>query len=175
MDLGDAQSIVRPVIGIVTYEEMARWLGWPMVTPAITVGSETIRVLLIDENPLFLQAATGFLQRQTGLVVLRTAARLDAALIGTRDFQPGVIVLDPSTCGIGGLEIISRLRSMSLDVGVIVLALMDSTTYRQAANAAGADGFVSKANMVVDLLPAIRRAVQRETSANTGGLREANF
>ena len=29
VDLGSAQSIVRPVIGIVTYEEMARCLGWP--------------------------------------------------------------------------------------------------------------------------------------------------
>ena len=29
MDLAAARSIVRPVIGIVTYEEMARCLGWP--------------------------------------------------------------------------------------------------------------------------------------------------
>ena len=29
VDLGAARSIVRPVIGIVTYEEMARCLGWP--------------------------------------------------------------------------------------------------------------------------------------------------
>ncbi len=29
VDLDSAQSIVRPVIGIVTYEEMARCLGWP--------------------------------------------------------------------------------------------------------------------------------------------------
>ena len=29
VDLGSAQSIVRPIIGIVTYEEMARCLGWP--------------------------------------------------------------------------------------------------------------------------------------------------
>ena len=29
VDLSGAQSIVGPVIGIVTYEEMARCLGWP--------------------------------------------------------------------------------------------------------------------------------------------------
>ena len=29
VDLDAAESIVRPVIGIVTYEEMARCLGWP--------------------------------------------------------------------------------------------------------------------------------------------------
>ena len=29
VDLGTAESIVRPVIGIVTYEEMAKCLGWP--------------------------------------------------------------------------------------------------------------------------------------------------
>ena len=134
-----------------------------MVTPTTTADGQTIRVLLIDENQMFLQAATGFLQRQAGLVVLRTAARLEAALIGARDFQPSVIVLDPSTSGIGGLEIIPRLRTISPDVRVVVLALIDSTTYRDAVLAAGADGFVSKSNMLTDLLPAIRLAGQRRT------------
>ena len=139
-----------------------------MVTPTPTADGQTIRVLLIDENPMFLQAATGFLQRQPGLVVLRTAARLEAALIGARDFQPSVIVLDPSTSGVGGLEIIPRLRTISPDVRVVVLALIDSKTYRDAVLAAGADGFVSKSNMLPDLLPAIRLAAQRRTPDSIG-------
>lgn len=135
-----------------------------MVTPTSTAHGQKIRVLLIDENPSFLRAATGFLQRQEGHVILQTATRIEAALVGARDFQPTVIVLDPSTAGLGGLGMIPRLRTVLPDVGVVVLALIDSVTYQNAALAAGADGFVSKSNMVPDLLPAICQAAEGEAT-----------
>ena len=140
-----------------------------MASPTTPANGQEIRVLLIDENPVFLSAATAFLQRQVGLVVLRTAVRLEAALVGARDFQPAVIVLDPSTSGLGGLGIILRLRTVLPDVGIVVLALIDSTTYRDASMAVGADGFVSKSRMVTDLLPAIHRAAQTRAKASQGG------
>ena len=46
------------------------------------------------------------------------------------------------------------------DARIIVLTLMDSSTYRLASLAAGADDFVSRATMVTDLLPAIRRVIE---------------
>lgn len=140
-----------------------------MSSPTMLVDEQEIRVLLIDENPVFLNAASSFLQRHAGLVVLRSAARLEAALVGARDFQPAVIVLDPSTSGLEGLGIIPRIRTVLPDVNIIVLALVDSTTYRDATLAIGADSFVSKSSMVTDLLPAIRRAAQRRVKASQGG------
>ena len=140
-----------------------------MTSPTTPANGPEIRVLLIDENPVFLSAATAFLQRQEGLVVLRTAARLEAALVGARDFQPGVIVLDPNMPGPGGLEVVPRLRTVLPDVGIVVLALIDSTTYRDASMAVGADGFCSKSTMITDLLPAIRRAAQRRPKVSQGG------
>lgn len=116
------------------------------------------RVLLIDENPVFLKTAAGFLKRQNGMVVLRTSPTLESALIGARDFNPSVVVLDPSSLGTAGLGIITRLRKVSPGVRVIVMALVDSPTYRHASLAAGADGFVAKSDIVSELLPAIQRA-----------------
>ncbi len=123
----------------------------------------------MDENPLFLRAATNFLQRQEELVVLRTAARVEVALVGARDFRPTVIVLDPGAFRLDGLGIIPRLRTVLPDVRIVVLALLDSATYREAALAVGADCFVSKSDMVTDLLPAIRRAAQTDFSASPAG------
>ena len=129
-------------------------------TPA---NGQEIRVLLIDENPVFMRAATDFLQRHEGMVVLRTDAKLEAALVGARDFQPGVIVIDPNMPSSGGLGLIPRLRTVLPDVGIVVLSLIDSTMYRDASMAVGADDFVSKSSMVTDLLPAIRRAAESRT------------
>ena len=122
---------------------------------------QALRVLLIDENPVFMQAATAFLQRQSGFVTLRTAATLEAALVGARDFHPSVIVIDPNNSSLEGLAIIPRIRTVLPQVGIVVLALIDSPTYRDASLATGADCFVSKSSMAVDLLPAIRRAVRK--------------
>ena len=140
-----------------------------MISLTIPANGQRIRVLLMDENPVFMRAATAFLQRQEWLVVLRTAAKFEAALVGARDFQPAVIVLDPSTSGLGGLGIIPRLRTVLSDVGIVVLALIDSTTYQDASIAVGANGFVSKSSMVIDLLPAIRRAARTRANAYQGG------
>ena len=123
-------------------------------------NKQALRVLLIDENPVFLRAVTAFLQRQSGFVTLCTAARMEAALVGARDFCPAVIVIDPNNSNLEGLGVIPRIRTVSPQVGIVVLALIDSATYRDASLATGADCFVSKSNMAADLLPAIHRAVR---------------
>ncbi len=114
-------------------------------------------VLLLDEKDSFLRAATDFLQREDELIVVGTTEREAEALVQVQNLQPRVVVLDPSLPGIGGLEILRRWRSLLPDVRIIVLTLLDSSTYRLASLAAGADEFVSKATMVTDLLPALRR------------------
>ena len=123
-----------------------------MVTLTTTVDEHAVRVLLIDENPDFLSAATAFLRRQEGLVL--TTAKLEVALAGVRDFQPDVIVIDPNVPRFGGLDVVRRLRMVLPKAKIVVLALIDSDTYRDASMAAGADVFVSKANVAAALLPA---------------------
>ena len=63
-----------------------------------------------------------------------------------------------------GLETISRPRNMLPGVGIIALTLLEGNAYQQAAMAAGADDLVRKAELVTDLLPAIRRVVQANRS-----------
>ena len=63
-----------------------------------------------------------------------------------------------------GLETIRRLRNILPDVGIIALSLLKDNAYRQAALAAGVDDLVRKAELITDLLPAIRRVVQANRS-----------
>ena len=63
-----------------------------------------------------------------------------------------------------GLEIISRLRKVLSGVGIIALTLLEGNVYWQTVMAAGADDVVRKAELVTDLLSAIRRVMQANQS-----------
>ena len=129
-----------------------------MATLQMVDSDREIRVLLIDHNPVFLQTATGFLEKQGGAFALQASASVEAALSRADEFNPGVIVFDPSGMGSAGLDIISGLRGGFPGARVIAMALVDSPTYHHACLAAGAEVFVSKADLVSGLLLAIRGA-----------------
>ena len=120
-----------------------------------------IRVLMVDDNPTFLDIATEFLQEYDELDIVGTASLGQQALLQAKKLQPQVILLDLAMPDLPGLEVIPLLRAMQLDVTIIVLTLLNTDGYREAALAAGADDFVPKAKMNTDLLLAIRRISSR--------------
>jgi DNA-binding response OmpR family regulator len=83
------------------------------------------------------------------------------ALAQAQDLQPQVILIGLER---PGLETISRLRNMLPGVGIIALTLLKGNAYRQAVMTAGADDLVAKAELITELLPAIRRLTQANRS-----------
>ena len=120
-----------------------------------------ISVLLVDDSPRFLQAATRFLQEHCAddILVVGAAEGGEEGLNQARRLQPRVVLLDLCMPGMSGLDAIPLLREALPKTCIIALTLFDTDTYRQAAMKAGADGFVPKAALTSDLLPAIRRVV----------------
>jgi two-component system NarL family response regulator len=119
------------------------------------------RVLLVDDNEAFRRVAAEFLERQHELIVVGAICGGEEALAQVQDLGPQVILIGLDR---PGLETISRLRKVLPDVGIIALTLLKGNAYRQAALAAGADDLVRKAEVVTDLLPAIRRVTQANRS-----------
>jgi len=118
----------------------------------------------VDDNPTFLRILTDFLDEEEEILVVGTAGSGEEALAKAKELQPQVILLDLAMPGLGGLETIPHLRSMLPDVSIIVLTVLDTNGYHQAALAAGADDFVAKANLSTDLIPAIQRLSQMRRS-----------
>jgi len=122
-----------------------------------------ISVLLVDDNPTFLRIAAQFLREHCTqeVTVVGTATGGRGALAQAGDLRPQVIVVDLAMTGMSGLEAIPRLRGLRPDAGIVALTQMEPSEYREAALAAGADEFVTKAMLSTGLLPAIQRARQR--------------
>ena len=119
----------------------------------------SISMLLVDDNATFLRILARFLQEQSqaDIVVVGSVVRGRDAVAQALVRQPQVILLDLDMPDLSGLEMLPQLRERMPEVIIIALTLLDPASYRQAALAAGADEYVSKASLEADLLPAIRR------------------
>ncbi|MEW6401886.1 MAG: PAS domain S-box protein [Chloroflexota bacterium] len=127
--------------------------------------NDPIRVLLVDDSPYFLEAARDFLQYQESLAVVGIATEGDEALVQSRDLQPDIILLDLNLTHGSGLHLIPLLKENLAGTKIIVLTMMEETSYRAAALQAGADGFVHKSSMSKTLVSAILDAMKRADPA----------
>ena len=123
-------------------------------------------VLLVDDNPSFLHILTRFLHEynQGEVVVVGTADGGEQALVQARELRPDIVLIDLAMPDLPGLEAIPRLRQALPEMGIIAVTMLGPTGYREAALAAGADEFVSKTTLSIDLPPALRRVVQARAS-----------
>lgn len=128
-----------------------------------------VRVLVVDQNRVFLQVLTRFLEEHPDVVVVAALQDARDALAQVAALRPDVVLVDPTMPDFPGPELIRRLRAASPDAGIVALMLLGTEVYRQAALAAGADALVLKPAVSTDLLPAIRRVVQDRRPPRPGG------
>ncbi len=122
-----------------------------------------LRVMLVDDNPVFLRALVNFLERQTDVQIVGIAGDGAEAVALAQGVAPQLILLDYSLPDMNGLEVLAQLREHTPGIIVIILTMLDVNGYRRVALDAGANDFVAKANVSVDLLPAIRRVTENST------------
>ncbi len=115
-----------------------------------------MRILVVDDHPIVRAGLRRLLSGEAGYEV-REAAGGREALIAFRDWRPGLVVLDLSMPGIGGLEVISRLRLEDAGARILVLSMHTEAIYASRALQAGAAGFIGKNAPPDRLLDAVKR------------------
>jgi two-component system, OmpR family, KDP operon response regulator KdpE len=118
------------------------------------------RVLVVDDDPQILRAVRTSLQGHEYDVL--TAGNGETALDQLPDADVDLIVLDLGLPGIGGHEVIRRVRAWS-DVPIIVLSVLQRD--KVEAFEAGADDYVTKPFGMPELL-ARMRAVRRRAEGD---------
>lgn len=119
----------------------------------------TIKILLVDDNPVFVTAVSKFLDMLPGTEVVGQAHDGREALTKARQLQPDLMMLDIRMPELNGLEVARCMQSWPQPPRVVFLSMHDSVAYRAAAHDLGAAGFVDKADFIVELLPIIERMV----------------
>ncbi len=125
----------------------------------------TIRILLVDDSPYFIEAARDFLGLQPAFDVVSMASNPKEALAQAQRLQPDVILLDLNLAQSSGLALIPVFKQEVARARIIVLTMMEDPSYRTAALKAGADDFVSKRNMSKELARTIFAVAGRAANA----------
>ena len=116
-----------------------------------------IKILLVDDNHKFLQAAKGFLALEPEFEVIGEACTGHDALKQISHLGPDLVLLDLVLPDINGFEITRQIKLTTPSPKVIILTLHDQPQYRDLAQFVEADGFVSKADFGTDLVPLVNK------------------
>lgn len=113
----------------------------------------TIRILLVDDHPAYLERARELLEQHGGVEVVGIALSGEEALVLAGDLRPDLVLLDFQMPGLNGIETTRRLRAILPELPVVIVTAHDDEAYRAAASAAGARGWVSKTEIADSLGP----------------------
>ncbi len=114
-----------------------------------------LRIFLVDDHSGFLGALAQFLAGDPRIEIVGQANSGTVALQRIAQVSPDLVLLDLSMPDLNGLEVTRQLKRLPHAPRVIILTIHDLPQYRKAAQAAGADGFVSKAGFGAQLRPLI--------------------
>lgn len=115
-----------------------------------------MKILIVDDHPIVRAGVRRLLAGEPRYHV-QEAANGREALAAFREYQPELVILDLSMPGLGGLEVIGRLRIENAAARVLVLSMHREAMYARRALQAGAAGFVTKNAPPDRLLEAVRR------------------
>jgi DNA-binding NarL/FixJ family response regulator len=115
------------------------------------------RVLLVDDNAEFLDSAAHFLNTDPRIEIVGRACSGRGALEQVPLLKPDLVLMDLSMPEMNGLEATRALKEQGDDPRIIILTLHDNPEYRAAAAAVRADGFVTKTDLDLQLLPMIHQ------------------
>ena len=116
----------------------------------------TIRVLLVDDQPLLLMGFRMVLEAQPDLTVVGEAGNGTQALAMARALRPDVVLMDVRMPVMDGIEATRQLVAAGCPARIVVLTTFDLDEYVFAALRAGASGFLLKDVPPADLVSGIR-------------------
>ena len=123
-----------------------------------------LRLLLVDDHEVVLAGLRVILESQDGWQVCGEATTGREAVEKARQLQPDVVVMDFSLPGMNGVEATRQIRQLLPGTEVVILTMHESGTLTQEALAAGARGFVLKAEANSQLVAAVKRVAAHKLS-----------
>jgi CheY-like chemotaxis protein len=116
------------------------------------------RVLVVDDHAEARERIATLLQSEFDVVA--AVADGQAAVEATRALHPDVLVLDIAMPVLNGFEAAAIIRDLPDAPRIVFSTAYDDPDFAEAALALGASAFVLKRNMLVELIPAVHRALK---------------
>jgi len=127
------------------------------------------KLLIVDDHALVREGLKRALTDE-GFPQIAEASSIAEARAQISASKPDVVTIDINLPDGSGFELVSWIRSISREIGVVVLTLNDHENYIRAAMKAGASAFVSKSEPIPALVAAIKHSLISPLSFSAQGL-----
>ena len=133
------------------------------------MAATPIRLLIVDDNPIFLETITKYLEQchVQDVEIVGVAGSGREAISQAQALLPEAVLLDLKMQDKHGLNVIPLLRKSTPDLIIVVTTLLSMEIYEQAgeiywqaASIAGANDFLPKALLTTKLIPSLRKSME---------------
>ena len=117
-----------------------------------------MQVLLIDDHALVRKGLEELLQSR-GIEVVASAGTGAEGIEKAKELNPDIILLDIKMPVMNGLDTLEKMRSMDINIPVLMLSMSRDEEDLARALRAGAQGYLLKDMDPDDLMPAMQDAI----------------
>ncbi|GAA1990519.1 response regulator transcription factor [Amycolatopsis minnesotensis] len=121
-----------------------------------------LRVLVVDDHPLFRFGVCTILAGETSIDVVGEAANGEGAISATAALAPDVVVMDLNLPDLSGADATKQIVATHPGTGVLMLTMSDENESVFAAMRAGARGYLLKDAEPDEIVRAVRAVGRRE-------------
>jgi CheY-like chemotaxis protein len=118
-----------------------------------------MRVLLVDDDPVFLESAARLLRAEAGFTVVGRVRSGREAIEQAVALLPDLVLMDVEMPGMDGLETTRRLKALPFAPRVLLVSSYEGEARRLSALSAGADEYIGKWEFPWRLTAAVTAAI----------------
>jgi DNA-binding NarL/FixJ family response regulator len=133
----------------------------------VEAGEALLRVLIADDHVVVRKGVRSILESRADVVVSGEASNGKEALEKALELKPDLIVLDVSMPVMDGISAAKEIKKVLPKTPILILSMHSGREMVRAAQAAGAQGFITKTDVAGVLLDAVDSLQKGETFFTT--------
>jgi DNA-binding NarL/FixJ family response regulator len=115
-----------------------------------------MKVLIVDDHPLFSKGLASLITSQGGYTVVGEAKNAAEAMAIVRQERPDLAIVDLNLGDENGLDLIAEMKAKEPELVILVLSMHDERYYSERVLSLGASGYIMKDEAGNKVLGAIK-------------------
>ena len=130
------------------------------------VDTSGIKILLVDDHPVFLDGIHAILETNDDFIITGEAKNGYEAIELVHEEHPDIILMDVAMPKLNGIEATKRIAELYPDIKILALSIYSGKRFVKEMLEAGAVGYLLKDNAPEKLVNAIYRIANGDTYIN---------